>query len=171
VHRSTKPGWPAVVIITSVFTLVFPLLGTTPSLSQTASTSPGAPCPGRRHSRARAPTTLLLHLGGIDLDTCRDPKTGEIAPWAQEIIDRFQTYTEISPSQTGVKLFFTYRIVDQGEINRLFDGKHGRSFKNGSGEIAQQSRFIAQIDSSQLQRKKSAPMASSGKSVSLIWNG
>jgi putative DNA primase/helicase len=40
---------------------------------------------------------------GIDLDDCRDPDTGEIAPWAQKILDRVQTgYIEISPSGTGV---------------------------------------------------------------------
>src|ERR1700757_167920 len=39
-----------------------------------------------------------LHLGGIDLDTCGDPKTGNIEAWAAEVIRRFKTYTEISPS-------------------------------------------------------------------------
>ncbi len=40
---------------------------------------------------------------GIDLDDCRDPKTGEFAPWAQKIIDRVQEgYVEASPSGTGV---------------------------------------------------------------------
>jgi primase-polymerase (primpol)-like protein len=48
-----------------------------------------------------------LHLGGIDLDTCRDPETGHIEAWADDIIRRFKTYAEISPSGTGVKLFFT----------------------------------------------------------------
>src|SRR5262245_40386590 len=47
-----------------------------------------------------------LHTGGIDLDTCRCSKSGAIEPWAQEVIARFQTYTEISPSQTGGKAFF-----------------------------------------------------------------
>jgi primase-polymerase (primpol)-like protein len=42
---------------------------------------------------------------GIDLDDCRDSVTGELDEWAQQIVDRFNTYTEISPSQTGVKLF------------------------------------------------------------------
>lgn len=41
---------------------------------------------------------------GIDLDSCRSPETGIVAPWAQRWIDRFATYTEISPSETGVKL-------------------------------------------------------------------
>lgn len=45
-------------------------------------------------------------LGGLDIDTCRNTQTNEIAPWAMEVIDRFNTYTEISPSETGVKLFF-----------------------------------------------------------------
>jgi hypothetical protein len=45
-------------------------------------------------------------ITGIDLDHCRDPKTGAIAPWAQEILTQFPgTYAEISPSGTGVKLF------------------------------------------------------------------
>lgn len=47
-----------------------------------------------------------LSLAGIDLDACRDKGAGAIEPWAQEIIDRFATYTEISPSGTGVKVFF-----------------------------------------------------------------
>src|SRR5882757_3474707 len=33
-------------------------------------------------------------VGGIDLDTCIDAD-GTVAPWAQEIIDRFRSYTEI----------------------------------------------------------------------------
>jgi hypothetical protein len=42
---------------------------------------------------------------GWDLDDCRDPKTGEIQPGAQEIIDRLNSYTEISPSRTGIRIF------------------------------------------------------------------
>ena len=42
---------------------------------------------------------------GIDLDHCRSPQTGEIAQWALEIVQRFNTYTEISPSGEGLHLF------------------------------------------------------------------
>jgi putative DNA primase/helicase len=49
---------------------------------------------------------------GIDLDTCRDPKTGEIAGWAAEELARFPSYAEVSPSGTGVKLFGLYRMAD-----------------------------------------------------------
>jgi len=41
----------------------------------------------------------------IDLDDCRDPQTGAIAPSAQRIIDEFKSYTEVSPSGDGVKIF------------------------------------------------------------------
>jgi primase-polymerase (primpol)-like protein len=50
-------------------------------------------------------------LAGVDLDGCRDPQTGAIAPWAQRIIDDFASYTEVSPSGTGVKIYFR---LDQG---------------------------------------------------------
>jgi putative DNA primase/helicase len=42
---------------------------------------------------------------GIDIDDCRDPETGEIEPWAKEILDRVQGgYVEVSPSGTGVHI-------------------------------------------------------------------
>ena len=41
-------------------------------------------------------------LAGVDLDGCRDPQTGEIEPWAREIISELDSYTEISPSGSGV---------------------------------------------------------------------
>lgn len=45
---------------------------------------------------------------GIDLDKC--VAGGKVAPWAQEIVDALNSYTEISPSGTGL------RILTQGEI-------------------------------------------------------
>lgn len=41
---------------------------------------------------------------GVDLDHCRDPGTGAIEPWAQEIIDQLDSYTEVSPSGTGAHI-------------------------------------------------------------------
>jgi hypothetical protein len=41
----------------------------------------------------------------IDLDDCRDPQTGELAEWAQEIVDAFDSYAEVSPSETGIHVF------------------------------------------------------------------
>lgn len=42
---------------------------------------------------------------GIDLDGCRNPETGEIADWAKEILQTLDSYSEVSPSGTGVKVF------------------------------------------------------------------
>jgi hypothetical protein len=41
---------------------------------------------------------------GIDLDCCRDKDTGVIAPWAQKIVDHLHSYTELSPSGTGLHI-------------------------------------------------------------------
>ena len=49
--------------------------------------------------------TLGDGLAGIDLDDCRNPDTGIVEPWAVDIVVRFRSYTEISPSGTGLKIF------------------------------------------------------------------
>ena len=41
---------------------------------------------------------------GVDLDACRDPSTSDIEPWAREIIRHLDSYTEISPSGTGIHI-------------------------------------------------------------------
>ena len=40
---------------------------------------------------------------GVDQDKCRDPKTGVIDPCATDVVNRLRSYTEISPSLTGLK--------------------------------------------------------------------
>jgi hypothetical protein len=52
------------------------------------------------------------NLGGIDLDTCRDKETGRIDDWALDIVRQFDSYTEVSPSGTGVKIFFRVTVED-----------------------------------------------------------
>lgn len=47
---------------------------------------------------------------GVDLDGCRSPETGKVADWAREIILKFDSYAEVSPSQTGVKIFCRGRL-------------------------------------------------------------
>jgi len=42
---------------------------------------------------------------GIDLDKCRDSETGEIDQWARKIVNALDSYTEISPSGTGLHIF------------------------------------------------------------------
>jgi hypothetical protein len=42
----------------------------------------------------------------VDIDKCRDPETGQIEPWAQAIIDEMNSYCELSPSGSGVHIWF-----------------------------------------------------------------
>ena len=61
---------------------------------------------------------------GVDLDSCRDPKTGQLANWASEIVNAFDSYCEVSPSGSGVKLICLakkpaksrcqYKVEEQG---------------------------------------------------------
>ena len=42
---------------------------------------------------------------GIDLDNCRDKATGQIQVWASDIINKVNSYSEVSPSGTGIRIF------------------------------------------------------------------
>jgi KaiC/GvpD/RAD55 family RecA-like ATPase len=50
------------------------------------------------------------HFIGIDLDGCRNPLTNEIAQWAKDVCRMLGSYTEVSPSLTGIKIFATSRF-------------------------------------------------------------
>jgi len=66
---------------------------------------------------------------GIDLDKCRNPVTGELAPWAAAIIAKVDSYTEASPSDTGA------HIIAEGTLP---PGDR----KNGSVEMYEEGRYF-----------------------------
>jgi predicted P-loop ATPase len=75
-----------------------------------------------------------ITLTGIDLDTCR-AEDGTFEPWAREILERFPTYTEISPSGKGAKLFFLVHQEDFDAISDQLNNKQtGRQFKKHGGD-------------------------------------
>jgi len=49
---------------------------------------------------------------GIDLDKCRDPETAAVKPWAQKIIAALNSYTEISPSGTGIRIWLIAKLPE-----------------------------------------------------------
>src|SRR2546425_1352959 len=51
---------------------------------------------------------------GIDLDHCIDPDTGVIAPWAQSHIDTLASFTEVTPSGTGVHIWIQGTLPPRG---------------------------------------------------------
>lgn len=53
-------------------------------------------------------------LVGIDLDHVVNPQTGEVKPWALEIVQRLDSYTEYSPSGTGLHIFVRGNIPEAG---------------------------------------------------------
>ncbi len=53
---------------------------------------------------------------GVDLDKCRDPETATIEPWAQSILDKLNSYSEVSPSGSGLHIIIRGTIP--GKRNR-----------------------------------------------------
>src|SRR5262249_59536187 len=51
--------------------------------------------------------------------SCRDAQTGVIAPWAREIVAALDSYTEVSPSGTGLHSFVCGKLPLGGR-------RHGR---------------------------------------------
>jgi len=66
---------------------------------------------------------------GVDLDDCRDPQTGDVDAEALDIIDRLDSYTEISPSGTG------YHVLIKGGL------PEGRN-RRGHIELYDRARFF-----------------------------
>ncbi len=68
-------------------------------------------------------------LGGLDLDRCRDPRTGAIEAWARELIREIHSYCEVSPSGTGEKIYFLYRTDFLPELRQHMGGAlHGKKW-------------------------------------------
>lgn len=53
-------------------------------------------------------------LVGIDLDDCRDPTSGDIEPWAQKIVELLDSWTEVSPSGTGLHIIVRGKLPPDG---------------------------------------------------------
>lgn len=53
---------------------------------------------------------------GIDLDKCRNKETGELESWAARIVSEMNSYTELSPSGTGIHIITKGKLP--GDRNR-----------------------------------------------------
>ncbi|MCE9635856.1 MAG: hypothetical protein K8T90_09140 [Planctomycetes bacterium] len=58
-------------------------------------------------------------FAGIDLDHCRDPETGAIDSWARAVLDRLQSYSEASPSGTGIHVIVQATLPGKGKKRRV----------------------------------------------------
>lgn len=68
---------------------------------------------------------------GIDLDNVRDPANGTIEPWAIAIAKAIASYSEVSPSGTGIK------IIAKGAL------RAGRKFTHIDAEMYSRERYFA----------------------------
>lgn len=66
---------------------------------------------------------------GVGLDHCRDTETGAIEPWAQDVIDQLNSYTEVTPSDAG------HRILAFGHLPP-------RGRKRGNLEMYESGRYL-----------------------------
>jgi putative DNA primase/helicase len=66
---------------------------------------------------------------GIDLDHCRDPETGVIEPWAQKVVETVNSYTEVTPSNAGLRIFARGTLPPAGR-------------KRGDFEIYENGRYL-----------------------------
>ncbi|WP_159013339.1 hypothetical protein [Acidisoma sp. S159] len=82
--------------------------------------------------------TKNFAIGGIDLDRCMtpdesDPNLLHFSDWADEILTAFGTYAEISPSETGCKLYFLYDPTWLPELREAMGTQWSKPFKHPSG--------------------------------------
>jgi hypothetical protein len=65
---------------------------------------------------------------GADIDDLRNPETGELTAEAQAIIGAFATYTDVSPTETGVKLVGIGTVPTGGNKTGNFEAYHSVKF-------------------------------------------
>lgn len=83
-------------------------------------------------------------LCGIDLDGCRNPETGKVEEWAREIIIHFASYSEVSPSKTGIKIFCLGKNpFGIGEKKTPIPGAPAVGGKQAAIEVYDQGRYFA----------------------------
>jgi Family of unknown function (DUF5906) len=109
----------------------------TPRTSKGCDTANFRPASYGRFTDCRTGKTgIVLNGDGlvcVDLDGCLDPETQTIEPWAQEWIDKFDTYAEFSPSGTGIKIFL---IGDPGLLPKNIScAMPGEPKKDRQGKI------------------------------------
>ncbi len=82
-------------------------------------------------------------LCGVDLDGCLDPQTGVIENWAKETIEELDSYTEISPSGTGVHILLRAELPEGRNRKGRFEAyDRGRYFTVSGKHLAGTSRAI-----------------------------
>jgi putative DNA primase/helicase len=83
-------------------------------------------------------------LGGVDLDVCRT-SDGKAEPWAALIMVILGSYTEISPSQGGAKIFFEHHVPNNVRWRKRISGELVGN-KERAVEVYLHSRYFTVTD-------------------------
>jgi len=118
-------------------------------------------------------------FAGVDLDKCIDATTNQIKPWAQALLDQLDSYSEISPSGGGVKVFvraskpgprcktgYEDGAIEMYDRDRFFTVT-GQRLEDKPAEIADCQAAVDAVYA----RVFAKPAASPGPRVSLSSNG
>ena len=85
-------------------------------------------------------------LAGIDLDTRLDDD-GAAADWAKPYLRIANSYTEISPSGSGLKTLFRIRIADLALARRTFGLSHGENGRKKTHDVETATRPLPKFTS------------------------
>lgn len=119
---------------------------------------------------------------GGDLDKCVNPETGEIEAWALDMIKSVGSYAEISPSETGMRIFVKAKLPEgKRKIGRVEIYDSGR-FLTLTGQILAGYTEIKFFDGEKLYRLfvaagedlkiiDKAIAATNGDKFRALWNG
>jgi hypothetical protein len=87
--------------------------------------------------------------GAIDLDKCRDPGTGQLAPWAQELIGETNSYVEATVSGTGLRIVGTVEGANIDKSVAAPDGGEVEFYRRGARYITISGMQIGNCDALQ----------------------
>ncbi len=88
-------------------------------------------------------------FAGVDLDHCRNRKTGAIEPWANRLVGFFDSYSEISPSGEGIRIFVRGKLPPggrkRGNVEAYDSGRYltvtGNCFNDGMPIMERQAKL------------------------------
>jgi primase-polymerase (primpol)-like protein len=89
-----------------------------------------------RHKQVGFVVTSEDEYCGIDLDNC--VHDGEVAAWAWEIVQRFDSFTQVTPSNRGLRIWIKGRKPGANCKKKL---------ENGTVELYERDRFFTFTDS------------------------
>jgi AAA domain len=93
-----------------------------------------------------------IRLGGVDLDNCCDAVTGKFTPESREVVIGLDSYTEFSPSGTGVHILMIADLRGRKGIKLPFPGTKATELYDKDRYLTFTGRHISKTPGSILDR-------------------